>query len=331
MTDLTLTPSHPHDKRPGPRRLDRARDASAAAVRESLEGHGTDVAGIAFRLTVLLMLFVALGVLVWLLTAVIGDSLPVFRDRGVGGFLSGRLSSSTGTFGVSEGIFGSVAILVFVAVLAVPLGIAAAVYLEEYARDNWFTRFVSLCIRNLAGVPSIVYGILGLFVFKETLGSLTGGSSLISAGLTMSILVLPIVIITSAEAIRAVPGSLREAGFGVGATRWEVVRSHVLPYAAPGMLTGTVLSLARALGEAAPLVMLGVQTGLAGNSGSLWDRLHDKFTALPALIFVTTKRPKSQGWPPYTAATIVVLLAVLLVASALAVIARNHFEKKRRG
>ena len=98
MTDLTLTPSHPHDERPGPRRLDRARDASAAAVRQSLEGHGTDVAGIAFRLTVLLMLFIALGVLVWLLTAVIGDSLPVFRDRGVGGFLSGRLSSSTGTF-----------------------------------------------------------------------------------------------------------------------------------------------------------------------------------------------------------------------------------------
>ena len=146
----------------------------------------------------------------------------------------------------------------------------------------------------------------------------------------MAILVLPIVIITSAEAIRAVPGSLREAGFGVGATRSEVIRSHVLPYAAPGILTGTVLSFARAIGEAAPLLMVGAITGLLPTYGTVPDQLTGKFTALPMVIYGTLRKPESQGWPAVTAAVILVLMAVLLVANAGAIFARNYFERKRQ-
>ena len=158
----------------------------------------------------------------------------------------------------------------------------------------------------------------------------TGGPTLIAAGMTMAILVMPIVIITSAEAIRAVPGSLREAGFGVGATRSEVIRSHVLPYAAPGILTGTVLSFARAIGEAAPLLMVGAITGLLPTYGTVPDQLTGKFTALPMVIYGTLRKPESQGWPAVTAAVILVLMAVLLVANAGAIFARNYFERKRQ-
>ena len=316
---------------------ERREERTSEAVRWAITRSGGDRVGMAFKVSLLACLLFALALLVWLMSTVLSDALPYLNERGTGEFLNGRLSSRTERFGVSQGIIGSVWILVFVAVLAFPVGVAAAVYLEEYARNTRLNRVLVLTIRNLSGVPSVVYGILGLVVFKELLGGgddaawwqFTGGSSLISAGLTMAILVLPIVIISASEAIRAVPRELREAGFGVGATQSEVIRSHVLPYALPGILTGTVLAFARAIGEAAPLLMVGAVTGLLSSKDGLIDTLQGKFTALPMIVYQTAKRPDAEGWPAVTAATILVLLVVLLVANASAIFFRNRVERKR--
>jgi phosphate transport system permease protein len=176
-----------------------------------------------------------------------------------------------------------------------------------------------------------VYGIFGLTILVERFSSVTGGRTVIAAGITIAVLVLPIVIITSAEAVRAVPGTLREGGFGLGATRWEVIRTQVLPYAAPGILTGTVLSLARALGEAAPLLLVGaVGERLADNHGFLdLTQLKDPFTALPIAITDWTKRPLNSGFFDLSAAAIIVMLVIVLFANSVAIVLRNHFEKKR--
>ena len=198
---------------------------------------------------------------------------------------------------------------VFVSLFAFPLGIMSAVYLEEYAPDNRLTRFINVNIRNLAGVPSVVYGILGLSVFVIALAGVTGGRSMISGGLTLAILVLPIVIITSSEAIRAVPQSLREGGYGIGASRWEVTRSLVLPAAAPGILTGTVLSLSRALGETAPLILVGaVLGGFSTGNQSLIEQVFGRFTAMPVIVYDWARKPQ-QAFVDLTAAAIIVLLA----------------------
>jgi phosphate transport system permease protein len=220
---------------------------------------------------------------------------------------------------------------VSVVVLAFPLGLAAAIYLEEYAPDTRFVRFIDVNIRNLAGVPSIVYGILGFAIFVKSMDGLTGGKTVIAAGITLAILVLPIVIITSAEAIRAVPAGIKEAGFGVGATGWEVIRHHVLPYAAPGILTGTVLSLARALGEAAPLILVGAVQNRLGSDPGILDlgALQDRFTAMPMVITTWAGMPQA-GFRANTAAAIVVLLVLVLAANASAILLRNRYEKKRR-
>ena len=246
------------------------------------------------------------------------------------GFLTSGNSGDSTTAGMWQAIYGSFFIALFVALVAFPLGIAAAVYIEEYAVDSWFTSLISVNIRNLAGVPSIVYGLLGLSVFVKTLEGFTGGRSIIAGGLTLAILVLPIVIITAAEALRAVPASIREAGFGVGAARWEVVRGHVLPYAAPGILTGTVLALARALGEAAPLILVGASVGFfdtAEGTGTL-DRLQGTFTALPNLTYGWARQPGSD-WQGNTAAAILVMLVVIFAFNAVAILLRNHYDRKR--
>ena len=178
-------------------------------------------------------------------------------------------------------------------------------------------------------MPSIVYGILGFTVLVTALNGITGGRSLISGGITLAILVLPVVIITSAEAVRAVPQPIREAGYGVGATRWEVTRHHVLPYAMPGILTGTMLSLARALGEAAPLILVGAQTGFFTDPDGVLDRLTGNFTALPMLVFNFTRQPGEALKTEGAAAAIVVLLLVVLFVNAAGIFLRNSFEKKR--
>jgi phosphate transport system permease protein len=303
------------------------RGPASEAVRRALRGKRTDLGGLAFQTALLLALLLALAVLVTLIADVLGTALKVFADRGTT-FLTDNLSSLPERAGVGQGIVGSLWLMGFVAVIAFPLGIAAAIYLEEYATENRFTRFLTASIRNLAGVPSVVYGLLGLAIFVQVLGGVTGGRSLMSGGLTMAILVLPIVIITSAEAIRAVPLGIREAGFGVGATRWEVIRSHVLPYAAPGVLTGTILALGRALGEAAPLLLIGgAPTFFATGSRGFVETIQGEYTALPAIIF-TWSRKSLRAFGDSTAAAIVVLLAVLLLINATAILLRNRYERK---
>jgi phosphate transport system permease protein len=230
---------------------------------------------------------------------------------------------------VSQGISGSLLLVAFVVVIAFPLGIGAAIYLEEYAPDTRFNRFINVNVRNLAGVPSVVYGLLGLVLFVKLFASVTGGRSVMSAGITLAILVLPIVIITSAEALRAVPNSIREAGYGVGATKWEVTRSHVLPSAAPGILTGTVLSLSRAIGETAPLLMVGAVSGFfAVSADGLIDRLQSQFTALPVIVYNWSRLPDPGFREDLVPAAIVILLVLTLSANAIAILLRNRYDRK---
>lgn len=305
------------------------RQAAADRVRKELTSGGRDVAGWLFQAALLGALLVALLVLVFLLVDVWGDASSVLPAQ-LGDFLSQQYVSRAPRAGIFNALRGTFWIGVFT-VASFPIGIAAALYLEEYAPRGRLTNFVNVNIRNLSGVPSVVYGIFGLTILVEGLGDLTGGRTVISAGVTIALLVLPIVIITSSEAVRAVPRSLREGAFGLGATRWEVIRSQVLPYAAPGVLTGTVLSLARALGEAAPLLLIGaVGERLADDHGFLDPgQLQAPFTALPIAITDWTKRPLNSGFFERSAAAIVVMLVIVLVANSAAIVLRNRFERKR--
>jgi phosphate transport system permease protein len=301
--------------------------AATRVVQDAVRGRRLHPTELVFQAGLLLMLLIALGVLLTLLIRVTSDAMPVIRDRG-GNFLVTGNSSLPFQAGVRQALIGSAELMLMVLIFAVPIGIGAAIYLEEYAVDTWFTRLLNTNIRNLAGVPSIVYGILGLAVFAQALQGITGGTSVIAGGLTLSVLVLPIVIITSSEALRAVPSSIREAGYGVGATRWEVVRSHVLPSAAPGILTGTVLTIARALGETAPLLLVGSLLGFfAPGAGSFLHQLRGPYTALPTLIFSWAVQPNAQ-FRDLTAAAILVLLVVLLSLQSVAILLRNRYERR---
>lgn len=299
-----------------------------SVVEQALRGKRVDVRGLLLQSLLLGALLVTLAVLATLLWDVATAGWSVFSERGLG-FVTANLSSLASRAGVWQGIKGSLWLMVFVVVFSFPLGIGAAIYIEEYAKDTRLTRFINANIRNLAGVPSVVYGLLGLAIFVKFFGGVTGGRSLISGGMTLAVLVLPIVIITAAEALRAVPYSIREAAYGVGATRWETIRSHVLPYAAPGIFTGTILSLARAFGETAPLLMVGVATGfLSLGGGGLVEQLQGPYTALPAIIFRWSKLPQADFREGLAAAAIVVLLVVLLAVNALAIVLRNRYERR---
>ena len=260
-------------------------------VELALRGSKRDVAGRVFQGALLLSLLLSLLILIVLLGTALSAAWPVVSTR-LGDFVTSDVSRLPARAGVRQGIVGSLILIGFVAVVAMPLGIAAAIYLQEYARDTRLNRLLTTNIRNLAGVPSIVYGILGLVVFVQAMRAFTGpdtfGRSYISGGLTLSVLVLPIIILITMEALRAVPKSIREAAYGVGATRWEVVRSHVLPYAAPGVFTGLILSMARAFGETAPLLLVGAVTGYLSTSSSATplEVLQGKYTALPTQIYL---------------------------------------------
>ena len=305
---------------------------AAEQVRRQLTGNRSDASGKAFQAVLIAALATSILILAVLVYDMAQTGSETLTGR-LGEFIQGSLRSQPGESGILQGLRGTFFIGVFTVVVAFPVGIASAIYLEEYAQSTRLTRFIDVSIRNLAGVPSVVYGILGLAIFVKALESFTGpdaqGRSVISAGLTLAILVLPIVIITSAEALRAVPAELREAAYGVGATTWEVTKHHVIPYAAPGILTGTVLALARALGEAAPLILVGAVTGfLSGGTGMSLDSLDERFTAMPIVITTWAGRPGPE-WEQATAAAIVVLLAVVLAANAIAILLRNRYEKKR--
>ena len=305
-----------------------AQGETTAAVRRALAGQGTDWRSRAFEAFLLLALALSFAFLLWLLVSTFMTSLPVWQERGLLDFLSRPLASNPQKAGISQGLFGSFVLMIIVALLALPAGIGAAIYLEEYAPDNLVSRTLNTVIRNLAGVPAVVYGILGLSFFVLALGGLTGGRTALAGGLTLAVLVLPITIIVTAEALRAVPASIREAGFGVGATRWEVVRSHVLPYAAPGILTGVILTLARAFGETAPLLLVGAAaTGFAQPAtATVIDRLTGPYTSLPTIIYSWSRQP-DPDFRSLTAAAIIVLIVVILLVNALAIILRNRYAR----
>ncbi|HEY5904857.1 MAG TPA: phosphate ABC transporter permease PstA [Actinomycetota bacterium] len=302
------------------------------SVELALRGKKRDLYGRFFQATLLLSLLLSLAILIVLLGTAISDAWPVLSTR-AGDFLTSNVSRLDSRAGVRQGIVGSLILIGFVAAVALPFGIAAAIYLQEYAKDTRTNRLLTTNIRNLAGVPSIVYGILGLVVFVQTMRAVTGpdtfGRSFISGGLTLAVLVLPIVILITMEALRAVPKSIREAAYGVGATRWEVVRSHVLPYAAPGIFTGVILSLARAFGETAPLLLVGAVTGYLSTPGSRspLEILQGQYTALPTQIF-SWSRLAGEGWKANTAAAIVVLLVIILVVNLAAILLRNRYDRK---
>jgi phosphate transport system permease protein len=298
--------------------------ATAASVRASLTGARRDTFGAVFQLLLLASLLFSLAVLLLLIADVLGKALPVFGNRGID-FLTSPLSSNPAKAGVVQGIVGTGLLALIVAVVAFPIGLATAIYLEEYAGDTRLTRFIQVNIRNLAGVPSVVYGLLGLAVFVGLASSLDGegnGRNILAGGATLAVLVLPIVVITSIEAMRAVPNSLREAGYGVGASQWEVIRQLILPSAAPGILTGIVLALSRAMGETAPLVLVGAVLG--SFSGLSLDTLFSgSYTALPMIVYDWSRKPQ-EAFRQDAAAAIVVLLVITLFANGIAILLRNR-------
>jgi len=245
-------------------------------------------------------------------------------------------SSDAVNAGVRTAILGSLWTIAITILAAFPLGVAAAIYLEEYAGDTWINRLIRTNINNLAGVPSIIYGILGLAIFVRALQPLTSGSlfglvdpttasgrTILSAGLTLALLILPLIIINAQEAIRAVPVSLRRASYGLGATKWQTVWYHVLPNALPGILTGTILAVSRAIGETAPLVVVGASTAISFDPTSPFSR----FTSLPIQIYQWTSRPQGE-FSHLAAAAIVVLLALLLSLNAAAILLRNRTTRR---
>jgi phosphate transport system permease protein len=243
------------------------------------------------------------------------------------------MSSRAEFAGVRTAVLGSIWLVVIAIALALPVGVGAAIYLQEYSTKNFLTRLIQTNINNLAGVPSIVYGMLGLAIFVRawevfTSGAMfgitdTNGRTIMSAGLTMGILVLPLVIINAQEAIKAVPDSIRQAAFGVGATRWQTVWSHVLPNALPGILTGSILAMSRAVGETAPLIIVGASTFISIDP----DGPFSKFTALPIQVYQWTARAQPE-FHSIAAAAIIVLLVLLLTLNATAILLRNRFQRR---
>lgn len=259
-----------------------------------------------------------LVVLVTLIYRVYSDSIGWIDFQ----FISSKLSTDAERAGILGAISGTLWLMVVVAPVTMFLGVGTAIYLEEYARNGKLKSIIQTNISNLAGVPSVVFGILGLTVFVR---SFEFGNVVLAGGLTMSLLVLPIVVVASQEAIRAVPQYLREASYGMGATKWQTIKNIVLPAAIPGILTGLILSLSRAIGETAPLVVIGIPALLI----PLPDGIFDKFTVLPMQIYYwTVDSALVAEYANLAAATIVVLLIVLFLMNSIAIIIRNKFQNR---
>jgi phosphate transport system permease protein len=252
-------------------------------------------------------------------------------------FVTSPQSSQPEFAGVRTAILGSLWVILITILFSLPIGVGAAIYLEEYAADNRFNRLIETNINNLAGVPSIIYGMLGLAIFVRMLEALTSGRlfgvgdpttangrTILSAGLTLGLLILPLLIINAREAIRAVPASLRQASYGLGATKWQTIWSHVLPGAVSGIMTGTILAISRAIGETAPLVVIGASTFIVVDP----DGPFSKFTTLPIQIYQWTSRPQAE-FRNLAAAAIIVLLIMLLSLNATAIVLRNRFSRQR--
>lgn len=269
-----------------------------------------------FKIAAISALLFALGTLLVLLLDVIHDGLGALSWS----FLTSFPSRKPEQAGVLSALAGTFYLMILTIGIAFPLGVGAATYLEEYAKKHWFSRVVEVNIANLAGVPSILYGLLGLGLFVRMMGL---GRSLIAGALTMALLVLPIIIIASREAIRAVPNPIREASYALGASRWQTTWHQVLPVAFPGILTGSILAFSRAIGEASPLITIGALTYIA----FLPDGLTSPFTALPIQIFNWVSRPQ-KAFHNRAAAAILVALVILLAMNAAAVFLRQRTQKR---
>jgi len=273
-----------------------------------------------FAVLVFIATIIGLVVLAALVADITIDGLPWLSWQFITSYPSQILPQ---TAGIYPALIGSLWLLVLTGLISVPLGIGAAVYLEEYATDTWLNRIVEVNISNLAGVPSIIYGLLGLGIFVNLLAPLTGGKSIISGAATLSLLILPVIIIATREALKAIPDTVREGGFALGATRWEVIRSHLLPMALPGALTGTILALSRAIGETAPLIVIGAATYINFIPASP----RDDFTALPIQIFSWIEQAQPE-FAQLAAAGIVVLMVVLLLSNSVAIVLRNRYQRR---
>src|SRR5215210_430309 len=272
-----------------------------------------------FLVLVFVATMIGLVVLAVLLVDIAVDGVPRLSWKFITSFPSVIPENS----GIYPALLGSVWLVALTALISVPLGIGAAVYLEEYAADTWLTRFIEVNISNLAGVPSIIYGLLGLGIFVNLLPSVTSGESILSGALTLSLLILPIIIIATREALRTVPNAVREGGYALGATRWEVIRSHLLPMALPGALTGTILALSRAIGETAPLIVVGAATYLTFSPSGP----QSAYSALPIQIYSWVSQPQ-PAFQVNAAAGIVVLMLVLLLTNSVAIYLRNRYQRR---
>jgi phosphate transport system permease protein len=282
-----------------------------------------------FVLVGLVVMMACLAILAILFIDLVRDGAPRFGWD----FFTNCASRHAEKAGILAAWVGTSLIMLVTALCAVPVGVAAAIYLEEYAPKNWFTAIIEINVTNLAGVPSIVYGLLalGLFVYQFDLGQ-----SIAAAGLTLALLILPIVIVATRESIRSVPKAIREAAYGLGATRWEVTKDHVLPYSTGGILTGMILGLSRAIGETAPIITIGALSFIAFLPQSpvqsefpfvSFQWLKDPFTAMPIQMFNWVSRP-DQAFQANAAAAGAILLGMTLIMNAVAIWIRYRFRKK---
>ncbi|GAB2883150.1 phosphate ABC transporter permease PstA [Streptomyces deserti] len=295
------------------------KDARPAAVgRGALAGPRWRPGESIFRWLLLACLAIGIIFLVSLLTYVLVEAWPRLDSRLWNNFPSIRLPENAGA---QSAIFGTIWVIAFTALFCLPTGIMAAIYLEEYAdQDRWYNRLIEVNIQNLAAVPSIIYGILGLGLLARQLAL---GTTVLTASLTLSLLVLPVVIISSREAIRAVPRSIRQASLALGATQWQTIWRQVLPAAVPGIATGSILALSRAIGEAAPVIMLGAVTFVRFNP----EGLQSQYTVLPVQIYNWISQSREE-FHHLAAAAIILLLAILLLMNAAAIWLRNRYSRR---
>jgi phosphate transport system permease protein len=266
-------------------------------------------------LMTLVIALAALGALIWDIVADGGSRLSW-------SFLVNIASRNASEAGVYHALMGSIWVIALTGLMALPVGVAAAIYLEEYGSRSRVARFIELNIANLAAVPSIIYGLLGLGLFVRLMGM---GQSVLAGAATLALLALPVVILSTREALRTVPSSIREGSYALGATKWQTIWNQVLPMALPGVLTGLILALSRAIGETAPLITIGALTYIPFAPDSVWS----KFTVLPIQIFNWVSRPQAE-FKQNAAAGILVLLVLLLAMNAVAIVVRDRYQRQGR-
>jgi phosphate transport system permease protein len=271
-----------------------------------------------FQLASMMTLIIALAALGALVYDIFSDG----ASRLSWSFLTNIASRNADEAGVYHALMGSIWVIALTGALALPIGVAAAIYLEEYGSRSRVARFIELNIANLAAVPSIIYGLLGLGLFVRLMGM---GQSVMAGAATLALLALPVVILSTREALRTVPGTIREGSYALGATKWQTIWHQVLPMALPGVLTGLILALSRAIGETAPLITIGALTYIPFAPDSVWS----KFTVLPIQIFNWVSRPQAE-FKTNAAAAILVLLALLLSMNAIAIVVRDRYQRQGR-